>query len=429
MSISILLDTLSRPDCQLYANELRIRKKSNPQYPCKAIFLDCYEVFEEDNKNTVSIPYYYAFQKGWRAPRGSTFPCNNVQFLWTLRPEQIQAAECALDCLNRQGSVFLKLRCGFGKSPLSVFLGIQTGLKCLIITPPLKLLIEQWKLLIEESTNSSVQIVTSKTNVVVECDFYIATAPNYIKWCLNQTQHLPIGTVIFDEVHLLCSQQNAKVFSRICPRYQIGLSATPTRTDGLDAMIDLYFGEERIDVPLKATHHVYPINTTCVYTWKTWHELLEKQSYDKERNQMIIDIIEYVSKAHRKSLVLCKRIEQIVAISDVLHAKQLPHTVLTAKQETAHPEDIVIGTVQKCGVGFSCNKLNTLIIAADVEASFLQYLGRVFRTPETTPIIFDLVDNMGILKKHYRTRKQIYESAGGIIHKMIHPTEVRSIFE
>ena len=49
--------------------------------------------------------------------------------------------------------------------------------------------------------------------------------------------------------------------------------------------------------------------------------------------------------------------------------------------------------------------------------SVIQYLGRVFRREDVHPIIFDLVDNFNSLKRHYYTRKKVYEDSGGEILK------------
>ena len=59
----------------------------------------------------------------------------------------------------------------------------------------------------------------------------------------------------------------------------------------------------------------------------------------------------------------------------------------------------MIGTCQKVGTGFNHPKLDTLILAADIQQYFIQYLGRIFRVKKGEPMVFDLVDNNNILKK------------------------------
>jgi hypothetical protein len=74
-----------------------------------------------------------------------------------------------------------------------------------------------------------------------------------------------------------------------------------------------------------------------------------------------------------------------------------------------------VASLQKCGVGFSHDILDSLIIASDMEEYFIQYLARVMRTEEVEPIVFDLVDNHPALKKHFGHRKKVYTKAGGVI--------------
>ena len=76
---------------------------------------------------------------------------------------------------------------------------------------------------------------------------------------------------------------------------------------------------------------------------------------------------------------------------------------------------IIVASLQKCGVGFSHDLLDALIIASDMEEYFIQYLARVMRTEEVEPIVFDLVDNHKGLKKHFGQRKKVYVKAGGVI--------------
>jgi superfamily II DNA or RNA helicase len=76
---------------------------------------------------------------------------------------------------------------------------------------------------------------------------------------------------------------------------------------------------------------------------------------------------------------------------------------------------ILLTTVSKCGVGFDDPRLNAMILAADVENYFIQYLGRVFRSEETRPIIYDIVDTNFVLEKHWKTRREIYKKYGGEI--------------
>ena len=113
---------------------------------------------------------------------------------------------------------------------------------------------------------------------------------------------------------------------------------------------------------------------------------------------------------------MVKRISQGEYLYENLLEKGQSVTALFGKNQTFDVESrVLIGTCSKVGVGFDHPNLNTLLLAADVEEYFVQYLGRVFRTRDVEPVIIDLLDKNKILTKHFSTRRNIYQNHGGII--------------
>ena len=55
-----------------------------------------------------------------------------------------------------------------------------------------------------------------------------------------------VGTLIADEVHVMATEKMAQAFYYVQPRYCIGLSATPYRSDGMDSLLHSYFGEKKV---------------------------------------------------------------------------------------------------------------------------------------------------------------------------------------
>ena len=139
----------------------------------------------------------------------------------------------------------------------------------------------------------------------------------------DMSDYKSIGTLITDEVHLIATKIFSKSFTCITPRFSIALSATPTRSDGMDKLIHLYFGKDVIYRKLNKKHTVFRINTNLQLEYKKnmfgkidWNSLLESQASSIPRNQMIIDII--LKFKDRTFLVLCKRIKQVNYLMDKL---------------------------------------------------------------------------------------------------------------
>lgn len=302
---------------------------------------------------------------------------------------------------------------------LSTYLSSKIGLKTMVLCHRI-VLIKQW----QESFNrfcpsAKVQILTTKDRMDPETDIFIMNASNVPKKL--RSFYSDIGLLIVDEAHVIMAEQMSACMKYFTPRYVIGLTATPYRTDGLDKMLDLYFGKQKIIRELYRPHTVYRVNTGFKPDVKLtrlgkldWGSVLNSQADNEDRNRLILDIIEYFSE--RFFLVLCKRVSQAKYLGQQLIGRGIDTTLLVGSKQTFDADSrVLIGTCSKVGVGFDHPKLDTLLIAADIEQYFIQYLGRVFRRQDSEPMIFDLVDDHGVLKKHYNTRQKTYLKHGGMV--------------
>ena len=302
---------------------------------------------------------------------------------------------------------------------LSINLACSIKLKSLIIVNKI-VLIKQWEeSILKFCPTSSVQKLTSKS-VMKDCDFYIMNAMNIQK--MGRKFYQNIGLCIVDEVHLIMANTLAKSLQYICPRYLIGLSATPYRYDGLDKLLDIYFGEEKITREMSREHIVYKINTgieiemeLCENTGKVnWGAVLNSQSENKERNNIIIKIVKEFDD--RNFIILCKRVEQAnYLFKNLKDSGEYVDNLIGSKQDFDRNCRILVGIHQKVGTGFDWAKADALMLATDLDSYFIQALGRIFRKKDITPIVFDLVDKNFILSKHFKNRVEVYEKIGGKI--------------
>lgn len=366
-----------------------------------------------------SLPFAYSKTrlKLKRRPRKS-FSGTNLKFSGELREHQKDVVKEAVKTMSKKGSVIMSCHPGWGKTCGAIFISIVIKLKTLIIVNKI-VLMKQWEESIKKfCPGATIQRLTAKSKKK-DCDFYIMNAQNVEKKGVDFWTDT--GLVICDEAHMIMAETLSKSLQFISPRYLLGLTATPYRPDGLDVLLDLYFGKHKIIRKLWCPHKVYKIDTG--FTPKVertmqgrvnWGSILDGQARSEERNELIINLIG--EHSDRKFLVLVKRIFQGEYLERRLKEMGESVTSLLGKsQEFDKTARVLIGTCQKVGVGFDHPDLNALILAADVEEYFVQYLGRVFRTKEVEPIIFDLVDRNNILQKHYKTRCKIYKEHGGEI--------------
>jgi superfamily II DNA or RNA helicase len=281
-------------------------------------------------------------------------------------------------------------------------------------------LINQWEESIKRFCPSAIITkITNKTTSIEDSDFLIINAMNIEKKPKNFFND--IGLCIVDELHNIMAESLSKSLFYISPRYLIGLSATPYRTDGLQPLIDFYFGVNKIVRLLKREHTVYKVKTgfkpkvELAENGKiNWGALINEQCLNTDRNELIIKI---VKKFHmRNILIMSKRIEQSEYIySRLLEEKENVTNLIGKKQDFDKEARILVATVTKTGTGFDHPKLDCLILASDLESYFVQILGRVLRKPDVKPLVFDLVDENPILEKHFKTRKSTYLDIGGKI--------------
>lgn len=374
------------------------------------------------NRETLDIKIPYGFARihlNIKPSPRDMYPKTTMTFTGTLRDYQIPVKDNAIDMLNKTGCCLLSLHVGWGKSILGTYLATKLRMKTLIVVNKV-LLLDQWVEQIRDATTTKCQVLKpNMKSIDLDCDVYVINAINIPK--ISDEFLSTIGTCIIDEIHLIMAEKLFKGMFKVFPRYVIGLSATPYRPDGLNKLLHVFCGDDKLVEKLYKEHTVYLVRTGIKIPYEIqwngkmdWNSLLTNQAENMERNKMIVNIIKDFPERH--FLVLCKRVSHGMCLKEMLleegeHVSEL----LGSKTTFDNTARILVATTQKCGVGFSYSKLDALLLATDLEEYFIQYLGRVFRNPDSKPIIFDLVDNVPILNKHFQNRKKTYQESGGII--------------
>lgn len=413
MSVIANIHTLSDSTKQQIDNDLEIEIIN--KFGGESRYINPIDITDE----WVTLPFAYGVTKhSLPRPTRDSFTTIKSSFNGTPRKEQQIILRESIQLLNKRGSVMISAYPGFGKTCCSIYIAARIGLKTLVIVNKI-VLMKQW----EESVrkfcpSTTVAKLTAKTKQL-ECQFNIMNAQNVEK--KGSAFFKDIGCIIVDEAHLIMAETLSRSLKYVHPRYLIGLTATPYRPDGLNKLLDLYFGSYKIIRKLVREHHVYKVNTgfkPLVEYAKNgrvnWGSILESQANDVERNDLIVKLIMFHSK--RNILILVKRVAQGEYLVNKLKENNVYVTSLIGNnQEYDVNARVLIGTGQKVGTGFDHPKLDTLLLAADIEEYFIQYLGRVFRRKDVVPIILDMVDNYSILEKHYNTRRRVYKEHGGIV--------------
>ena len=329
----------------------------------------------------------------------------------TLRPEQIDILKSLKNEIMRNRCAILACYTGFGKSLICVklieyYFPIQNNNNNkIVIVSTQKVVLNQWKKYFEGMNN----------NVIITSVQSLHRSKKYISCDL----------MIVDEMHRTTSPKYAKALLRISPAYLIGLSATPYREDCYQKIQDYIFGTVLIANKLKREHDIYTIETGFTYKLNyqpngkiNYTNLITQQSFNTSRNKLIVKTInEFIKQFPSiKWLVIVKRLEQGKELFGLLKKCDIDVDLLLGKKDFFNENcRVLIGTNAKCGVGFDPAERTGLILASDVLNYFEQTLGRIFRnsyTIQQKAVVIEFIDNQTILKRHFKTRCEIYKTSG-----------------
>jgi len=235
--------------------------------------------------------------------------------------------------------------------------------------------------------------------------------------------------VVVDECHHAPADTFSRVVGQLPARYLLGLSATPYRRDGLDAVISFYLGpvvaqmDERALADRLIKPHIIKRETGISVRGDGFTELVSRLTSDSGRNALIAgDVADAVAEG-RRCLVLSDRVEHVEALATLLQAEGLDAAALHGQQGkrerarvvTAASQgalDVVVATCSLVGEGFDCPRLDALFLATPVSYAgrIVQYIGRVSRTApgKTDAVVYDYTDGHPMLWASWRKRAQVY---------------------
>lgn len=381
------------------------------------------------NKENIYVPFNYHLLKYGKPNSEIKFEKTKFDFLGDFKnDDQKTVYNEAIQQLKTQKSTFLSLHTGFGKTFLAIKLAHTSKLKTGILIHR-TVLADQWVESIKKFTNGKVQVIDSKTVLDPEMDYYIFNMA-YVSKVWDSENRVwkrkkfsdpnlkKIGTLIVDEAHVSAAYETAKSLLYFEPKFLIALTATPKRKDGMDQLLDIYFGENKIIRIAKDPFTVYriptgikPEYTTNVRGKKNWGSVISYLSNCEERNDMIVDIVKRFPDDI--FMILCKLKSHCDKLSEKLKDESV--TVMKGSDrkydKTAR---ILISTTSKLGVGFDDSRLTALILAMDL-VEVEQYAGRLRHSPGKERKIFDFVDDDWSCKNHYLHRKKWYLSRNGTI--------------
>ena len=210
----------------------------------------------------------------------------------------------------------------------------------------------------------------------------------------------------------------------VVTNYNLGLSGTMERKDGLSKVIYWFLGPQIVHFKREiGKPKIKFVFNDCTGYEEKFNKLgkvnnptmITDLTLNVERNELIVKIIQEQLVSFRKILILTDRRAQCdyffkrfetLGISSGVYVGGLK----SEQREIAITKSVIIGTYQASGEGFDVPELDTLILASpksDVE----QAVGRILRQKnKNDPVVIDIIDSFSIFKGQYYKRRKFYKS-------------------
>jgi len=268
----------------------------------------------------------------------------------------------------------------------------------------------------------------------VQYDCCIALIQTLVRRDFTPSDFETFGFTIFDECHHLGAQHFSKVLQRVQTKYMLGLSATPTREDGLSKVFTWFLGEPvywekvREPDPTVEVKGVFIETADIVYNtvptdWRgepVMGRLLGNILGCEERSREVLRwILRLAAEPARKILVLSERIGHLEALEEMV--KVADHTLTMSyyiggmkeavREEGAASARILLASYAMASEAMNIKTLNTVILASP-RKQVEQSTGRILRVrPDQRsipPVIVDIIDNHSMYLGQWRKRLTYY---------------------
>lgn len=396
-------------DIQQRKRDLTVRPIQQGDYAAPPSF----KVYRE-SRGRICVPRYYGTSLGDKPYCDTRVPpcVINTQFHCKLRDYQKEPMKKGIHALETVGGGVLSLPCGFGKTITSLAIAAHMNVRTMILVHK-EFLANQWKEVIQRICPGSTIGLVQGDTIDIDKDFVICMIQTLSQRDYEFGTFDSIGLMIVDECHHICARVFSQCMFKLCPKYTLGLSATPERKDGLTKVLywflgPLFYNVQRVsdNVKVRTIHFSgpFPEVSTTQYGKISIPQMITNLCGIEERNQLIYATIDELLQTDRRILVLTDRrhhaIEFLERYGDLagLYIGGMKQVDL----DESAKKKIIIATFALAQEGLDIPNLDTAIFTTP-KSDIVQASGRVLRG-SAEPIIYDVVDHWSVFHGMYRKR-------------------------
>jgi len=390
-----------------------------------------FKVYRVGKDGSVLVPRYYGTEKFGTAKDTRRDPtlCPRINFVGKLREQtrQPEAFSSGTKAFSEKGGGVLSLPCGFGKTTVALALSAHLKTRTMIVVHK-EFLANQWVDKIKEFCPDATIGRVQEDTFDLEKDFVIALIQTMCMREFEPRAFDSVGLLIVDEAHHIGAPAFSQFMFKICPRYTLGLTATPERKDGLTRLLYWFLGQEfyRVERVNQATTQVRTLKYTC----EAFKESPPVTRFGKinmagmitlvteldDRNALILETANGAVDEGRRVLILTDRREHCFELHNKLGSKSGLY-IGGMKEDDLNEsakKQIVVATFQLAHEGLDIPVLDTVILATP-RSDIKQSIGRIMRETAgklNNPLIYDIADQWSVFFSMYSKRLKIYNEGG-----------------
>ena len=240
------------------------------------------------------------------------------------------------------------------------------------------------------------------------------------------------GFSIFDECHHLGAEYFSRALMSIQTQNMLGLSATPSRKDGLHTVFEMYIGPVRYQIKVRDPDESVVVRVIRFDSADSAYAdvptdrrgevsrpmLCNKIAAYAPRTKYICDELEVALREGRKMLILSDRRGHLEEFEKEFRARGFTSIgyYVGGMKEAVRDESakcqIILATFTLAAEGMNIRDLNTVALVTP-KSEIEQAVGRIFRLKKEertfAPIIYDVRDSHDVLQGQFRKRLKFYE--------------------
>ena len=255
---TILKEELNSKELFSLRADLTVKPFVSQDYGAQAVPFPVYC----ESKRKLYLPRYFGLKRFGKPLINKINDGEKVtmEFPLKLKPKQEPIAEAFLKAAHDTGGGIISVPCGYGKTVIGLYLASKLGVKTLVVVHK-EFLVNQWKERIAQFLPYARIGRLQGNKIYVEgYDIVIGMLQSISMKEYPEDLFNDFGFVIYDECHHLGAETFSRALLKTVCRYTLGLSATPTRADGLTKVFQWHLGdmvykinkreEENVDVKM-----------------------------------------------------------------------------------------------------------------------------------------------------------------------------------